>query len=111
MERNAEHIEYRRACVWSHRLRIIGWATIAGPAGGPWAPVVCQLRESGCQPGRHITLCALALCIEERTGRAVTHGEVFDSESQHFKRVDITKELRAQTERAIVRAFACSLRK
>jgi CRISPR-associated exonuclease Cas4 len=53
----------------------------------------------------HIQLCAQALCLEERTGRAVRGGEIFYWRSRRREQVDFTPTLRAQTEAAIQRAF------
>ena len=64
------------------------------------------------QRGRHLSvhfqLCATGLCLEERTGRAIAHGEIFYYANRRRQRVPFTPELRHATETAIAAAHQAS---
>ena len=56
----------------------------------------------------HFQLCAAALCLEERTGKAIAYGEIFYHANRRRQRVLFTSELRQATETAITLAHQAS---
>jgi CRISPR-associated exonuclease Cas4 len=54
----------------------------------------------------HFQLCAAALCLEERTGKAISYGEIFYHANRRRQKVMFTPQLREATEEAIRAAHA-----
>jgi CRISPR-associated exonuclease Cas4 len=54
----------------------------------------------------HVQLCAQGLCLEERLGATIAGGYVFSFQSRHRIWIPFTPALRAQTEAAVIQAFA-----
>ena len=106
MEHDEGRTVYRRVYVWSDRLRLSGFADVVETEGESWVPVEYKHGRMGRWLNDHIQLCAQAICLEERTGRPITRGEIFYWSSRRRLRVDITDELRALTEGSVARAFA-----
>lgn len=97
---------YRRVYVYSDRLQVSGFIDVLEEVQGQLIPVEHKHGRMGKWLNDHIQLCAQALCLEERTGRPVPFGYLFYASSRRRERVDLTPELRARTEEAIVRARA-----
>jgi len=95
----------RRLYVWSDRLRLIGFADVVEERAGQLTPIEYKRGRMGKWLNDHVQLCAQALCLEERTGKAIPYGEIFYWRSRRRQRVDFTVELRARTESAVARAF------
>ncbi|MCP4165880.1 MAG: CRISPR-associated protein Cas4 [Chloroflexi bacterium] len=104
-ERAGEAMIWRRVYVWSDRLRVIGFSDVIEEADNELQPVEYKRGKMGHWLNDHIQLCAQAMCLEERTGRKITRGEIFYWRSRRRRQVDFTPELRAGTEAAINRAF------
>ena len=96
---------HRRLYVWSDRLKIAGFADVVEEQAGRLMPLEHKRGKMGKWLNDHIQLCAQALCLEERTGQPISHGQIFYWRSRRRLRVDFTPTLRAQTEAAIQRAF------
>jgi CRISPR-associated exonuclease Cas4 len=105
LAQEGETVVYRRLYLWSERLKIVGFADVVEEKGGELRPLEYKHGKMGKWLNDHIQLCAQALCLEERTGRAVRGGEIFYWRSRRREQVDFTPTLRAQTEAAIQRAF------
>ena len=101
-----ETIIHRQLYLWSDRLRIVGLADVVEERPGELIPIEYKRGRLGRWANDRIQLCAQALCLEERTGHTLSHGEIFYWRSRRRERVDLTPELRTQTEVAIARAFA-----
>lgn len=95
----------RKVYLWSARLRVAGYADLVEERWGELCPVEYKHGRMGRWLNDHIQLCAQALCLEERTGRAVERGAIFYWGSRRRVDVPITAELRARTEAAVARAF------
>ena len=132
-ERAGDTVLHRRVYVWSDRLRIAGFADLVEEHGGgagrrsalatsedaalPWfdeqeaapesvlVPVEYKHGKQGRWMNDQVQLCAQALCLEERTGRAVARGEIFYWRSRRRVEVAFTAELCGETEGAVARAF------
>ncbi len=96
----------RRVPVWSDRLRVNGFTDVIEEAAGEIVPVEYKHGRMGRWLNDHIQLCAQALCLEERTGRPVSRGEIFYWGSRRRERVALTADLRARTEDAVRAAYA-----
>ena len=109
--REGDGLVFRRVYLWSTRLRIAGLADLVEVApvqGLPEArlqPVEYKHGRLGHWLNDHVQLCAQALCLEERTGQAVTQGAIFYWGSRRRETVTFTPQLRARTEATIARAF------
>lgn len=101
-----EKATYRRVYVYSDRLQVSGFIDVLEEVGGQLIPVEHKHGRMGKWLNDYIQLCAQALCLEERTGQPVPFGYVFYASSRRRARVDLTPELRARTEGAVVRARA-----
>lgn len=104
--RDGETIIYRRVYLWSDRLRLVGFADVVEERAGELVPVEYKHGRMGRWLNDHVQLCAQALCLEERTGRRIPHGEIFYWGNRRRERVELTAELRARAESTIMRAFA-----
>lgn len=69
--------------------------------GAAMVPLEYKKGKMGRHLSDHFQLCAAALCLEERLGRAIDYGEIFYHANRRRQRVDFTEELRAATEMAI----------
>ncbi|HOR00374.1 MAG TPA: CRISPR-associated protein Cas4 [Anaerolineae bacterium] len=105
-EQEGEAVTRRRVYLWSDRLRLAGFADLVEEVAGALRPVEHKHGRIGRWLNDQVQLCAQALCLEERTGRAVERGEIFYWGSRRRLEVTFTPELRARTEAAAARAFA-----
>ncbi len=105
-ERIEEGRVVRRLAVYSDRLRINGFCDLVEEAAGVLRPVEYKRGRQGRWDNDQVQLCAQALCLEERTGKAVPAGEIFYYRSRHRIEAPFTPELRGETEAAVARAYA-----
>jgi CRISPR-associated exonuclease Cas4 len=96
----------RRVYLYSERLRIAGFADLLEETDGGWRPVEYKRGRMGGWGNDHVQLCAQALCLEERTGRAIPEGAIFYHGNRRRELVPFTPELRAQTTDAIAAIWA-----
>ena len=104
-EQQGDVTVHRRVYVWSDRLRVTGFADLVEERDGELVPVEHKRGRKARWLNDQIQLCAQAMCLEERTGRSVTQGEIFYWRSRRRERVEFTPELRASTEATVARAF------
>lgn len=101
MERGRQVL--RHIPLWSERLNLVGRSDAVEIDGdGPWIPVE---YKSGSQHGQaaEIQLCAQGLCLEEMSGRLISHGFIWYSTMRRRLRVPFDDALRASTEDTIER--------
>ena len=104
--REGEQVTWRRVYVWSDRLRVAGFADVVEEREDRLSVVEYKHGRMGRWLNDHVQLCAQAICLEERTGRAVAEGSIFYWGSRRREAVALTAELRSRTEAAVARAFA-----
>ncbi|MBF6598898.1 MAG: CRISPR-associated protein Cas4 [Dehalococcoidia bacterium] len=91
--------------IWSDRLGLIGKADLVEFHGEGVLPVeykVGRRRHGGRFRPEDLQLCAQALCLEEMLGVPVPRGAVFYWTTRRRHAVELTAELRAATEAAVV---------
>ncbi len=96
----------RSVHVWSNTLRIAGIADFIEEKAGALIPLEHKRGRMGKWINDHVQLCAQGLCLEERTGKPVPHGEIFYWGNRRREIVPFDDELRAATRATIERAFA-----
>jgi len=94
-------VRYRKLYLWSDRLRLVGFSDLVEEQNGALVPVEYKHGKMGRWHNDHLQLCAQALCLEERTGRPVTMGEIFYWRSRRRVQVAIDAGLKALTEDTI----------
>lgn len=99
---------HRHQWVWSDRLLVSGIIDAVEERDGQLIPIEYKKGRMGNHLNDHFQLCAAALCLEERTGRAIAHGEIFYYANRRRQRVPFSAELRTATEQAIQAALAAS---
>ena len=75
---------------------------------GQLVPVEYKKGKMAKHLNDHFQLCAAALCLEERTQRAIAYGEIFYHANRRRQKVLFTPELRQATEEAISAARRAS---
>lgn len=100
-------VRYRRPYLWSDRLRLVGFGDLVEERDGALVPVEYKHGKQGRWTNDRLQLCAQALCLEERTGRAITTGEIFYWGSRRRVRVAMDAALRAETEATVWTIHAC----
>lgn len=97
--------------VWSERLGLIGKCDIVEfyPDGRIY-PVEYKHGKKRAKAHDDIQLAAQAICLEEMTGKPVTHGAIYHYTSRRRREVAITDSLRRQVEETVtaVRALLAS---
>lgn len=97
--------------VWSERLGLIGKCDIVEfyPDGRIY-PVEYKHGKKRAKAHDDIQLAAQAICLEEMTGKPVTHGAIYHHTSRRRREVAITDTLRHQVEETVaaVRALLAS---
>lgn len=96
---------YRRAWLWSDRLRIAGLGDIVEVQAGQYLPVEYKRGRLGKWDNDQVQLCAQAMCIEERFNVSVPQGAIYYHASRHRQSVVFDKALRILTEQCIARAY------
>ncbi len=100
-------VTYRRLYLWSDRLRVVGFADLVEDRAGALVPVEYKRGKKGRWHNDRVQLCAQALCLEERTGQAISEGEIFYWRSRRRVRVPLDEALRARTETVVAEIHAC----
>ncbi|OGT04173.1 MAG: CRISPR-associated protein Cas4 [Gallionellales bacterium RBG_16_57_15] len=85
--------------VWSERLGLIGKCDVVEfwPDGNIY-PVEYKHGARKKRLNDDLQLVAQALCMEEMTGKAITHGAIYHYTSRRRREIAITPELRQQVE-------------
>lgn len=85
--------------VWSERLGLIGKCDVVQfwPDGNIY-PAEYKHGERKRRLNDDLQLVAQAMCLEEMTGKAITHGAIYHHTSRRRREVAITPELRQQVE-------------
>jgi CRISPR-associated exonuclease Cas4 len=96
----------RSLYLWSDRLRIAGIADFVQERDGALIPLEHKRGRMGKWLNDHIQVCAQALCLEERMGIEVPHGEIFYWGNRRRERVVLDEALRASTKAVIGRMYA-----
>ncbi|MUH01368.1 CRISPR-associated protein Cas4 [Scytonema sp. UIC 10036] len=96
--------------VWSDRLKIAGIIDAVEESEGQLVPVEYKKGKMAQHLNDHFQLCGAALCLEERTGRSITYGEIFYHTNRRRQTVAFTPELRQATENAIALAQLAATR-
>lgn len=88
--------------VWSERLSLIGKCDIVEfyPDGRIY-PVEYKHGKKRAKAHDDIQLAAQAICLEEMTGKPVTHGAIYHHTSRYRREVAITETLRHQVEETV----------
>lgn len=100
---------YRHQWVWDDRLRINGIIDAVEERNGQLIPLEFKKGRMANHLNDHFQLCGAALCLEERTGRAIAYGEIFYHGNRRRQRVPFTPQLRQATEQAIQAAHATAV--
>lgn len=95
---------HKQQWVWSDRLLISGIIDAVEERGGQLLPLEYKKGKMARHLNDHFQLCAAALCLEERTGRTIHHGEIFYHGNRRRQKVAFTPALRQATEIAIASA-------
>ena len=94
--------------LFSHRLGLMGKADVVELHVGD-VPYPVEYKHGPRRPKEHddLQLAAQAMCLEEMTGKKVTHGAIYHHGSRRRREVEITGALRKQVEEttAAVRAL------
>lgn len=92
---------YQQQWVWSDRLKVSGIIDAVEERDGQLIPLEYKKGKMANHLNDHFQLCAAALCLEERTGRSIAHGEIFYHSNRRRQRMAFTQQLRQATEGAI----------
>lgn len=93
---------HRRVYVYSHMLGITGYTDLLEEHDdGRLAPVEYKQGRQGKWHNDEAQLCAQALCLEEMTGKTITHGAIFYFGSRRRVEVTFTPALRTLTTQII----------
>ncbi len=99
-----EGVRVERALpLYCERLGLIGKADVVEFHAGD-VPYPVEYKHGPRRPKEHddLQLAAQALCLEEMTGKKVTHGAIYHHGSRRRREVEITDVLRKQVEEATV---------
>ena len=99
-------ITHRHQWVWSDRLKVNGIIDAVEEKEGELIPLEYKKGRQGRHLNDHFQLCAAALCLEEKTNKTISYGEIFYYGNRRRQKVEFTKQLREMTEKAIVSAQA-----
>ncbi|MBD2083350.1 CRISPR-associated protein Cas4 [Leptolyngbya sp. FACHB-17] len=97
---------HQQQWVWSDRLGISGIIDAVEERDGQLIPIEYKKGKMAKHLNDHFQLCGAALCLEERTGRHLSHGEIFYHGNRRRQKVMFTPQLREITEAAIAAARA-----
>lgn len=99
-----EMLIHRQQWVWSDRALVSGIIDAVEERDGLLIPIEYKKGRMNQHLNDHFQLCAAALCLEERTGKSITYGEIFYHANRRRQRVEFTPQLRHMTETAIQEA-------
>ncbi|MCS6775414.1 MAG: CRISPR-associated protein Cas4 [Chloroherpetonaceae bacterium] len=112
-ETRSDQTVLRSVMVFSDRLRLTGKLDVLEVRDGRFYPVEYKsgaVREDGgVWLNDAVQLCALALCLEERTGQAIERGAVFTFKDRRRTEVVFDPVLRALTEGVVEAARALTV--
>lgn len=94
-------IVHQQQWVWSDRLQVSGVIDAVEERDQQLIPLEYKKGKMGRHLSDHFQLCAAALCLEERTGKAIAYGEIFYHANRRRQRVEFSPQLRQMTEAAI----------
>ena len=99
-------VVHRRIWLWSERYHTAGFADLVEqePHTGELIPVEYKHGKQGKWDNDQVQLCAQALCLEEMTGRTISHGEIFYYRSRRRITVPFDTPLRQLTVQTITQA-------
>ncbi len=97
-------IIYRQQWVWCDRLLINGIIDAVEQRDNQLIPLEYKKGRMNNHSCDHFQLCGAALCLEERTGKIITQGEIFYHANRRRELVFFTDKLRKDTEEAIAAA-------
>lgn len=97
---------HRQQWVWSDRLLVSGVIDAVEERDNQLVPLEYKKGRMAQHLNDHFQLCAAALCLEERTGKAISYGEIFYHANRRRQKVTFTPQLREATEDAIRAAHA-----
>jgi CRISPR-associated exonuclease Cas4 len=97
-------IVHQQQWVWSDRLQVSGIIDAVEERSGNLIPLEYKKGKMGRHLNDHFQLCAAALCLEERTGKAIPSGEIFYHANRRRQKVEFLPQLRQMTEHAIASA-------
>ena len=95
---------HQQQWVWSEQLLISGIIDAVEERDGQLVPLEYKKGRMGNHLNDHFQLCAAALCLEERTLRSITYGEIFYHSNRRRQKVEFTPQLREATKQAIAAA-------
>jgi CRISPR-associated exonuclease Cas4 len=88
--------------VWSDRLGLIGKCDVVEfHPNGHIYPVEYKHGKKREKIHDDLQLAAQAMCLEEMTGRAITHGAIYHHGSRRRREVAITQDLRDKVEETV----------
>ncbi len=103
-----ETLIHQQQWVWSDRLKVSGIIDGVEEHDSQLVPIEYKKGKMGQHLNDHFQLCAAALCLEERTGRSITYGEIYYYANRRRQTVPFTPQLRQMTEEAIALARLAS---
>jgi CRISPR-associated exonuclease Cas4 len=105
---DGETLIHQQQWVWCDRLQVAGIIDAVEECQGQLVPVEYKKGKMAQHLNDHFQLCAAALCLEERTGKNITYGQIFYHGHRTRQTVTFTPELRQMTEQAITLAHIAS---
>lgn len=88
--------------VWSERLGLNGICDIVEKhPGGIYVPVEFKKGPRRKFENDDVQVCAQAICLEEALGVSIERGAIFFAASKHRREIELTAELREQTEQTV----------
>lgn len=103
-QQDEDKIIHRHQWVWSDRLKVNGVIDAVEEKEGELIPLEYKKGRQGKHLNDHFQLCAAALCLEERTNKTISYGEIFYYGNRRRQKVEFTFQLKQMTENAIVSA-------
>lgn len=93
--------------VWSDRLGLSGICDIVEKhPDGSLVPVEFKKGPRRRFENDDVQVCAQAICLEEALGIRIERGAIFFAASKHRREIDMTAELRQETERTVEQLHA-----
>jgi CRISPR-associated exonuclease Cas4 len=105
---DGETLIHQQQWVWCDRLQVAGIIDAVEECQSQLVPVEYKKGKMAQHLNDHFQLCAAALCLEERTGKNITYGQIFYHGHRTRQTVTFTPELRQMTEQAITLAHIAS---
>lgn len=109
--REGNTLIHRQQWVWSETLKISGIIDAVEERDNQLIPLEYKKGKMAQHLNDHFQLCATALCLEERTGREISYGEIFYHGNRRRQKVMFTSQLRQMTAEAIYYAQKTAISK